>query len=133
MKNKKVYAAMSVDLIHEGHINIIKEASKLGVLTIGLLTDKAIASYKRLPYMPYENRKLIISQMKGVDSVVSHNTHEYTENLLKLKPDYVVHGDDWKEGPQKQVRHDVIETLKDWGGELIEIPYTKDISSSLLN
>ena len=133
MKNKKVYAAMSVDLIHEGHINIIKEASKLGVLTIGLLTDKAIASYKRLPYMPYENRKLIISQIKGVDSVVSQNTHEYTENLLKLKPDYVVHGDDWKEGSQKNVRHDVIETLKGWGGELIEIPYTKDISSSILN
>lgn len=131
--SKKVYVAMSVDLIHEGHINIIKEASKLGVLTVGLLTDKAIASYKRLPYMPFDNRKLIISQIKGVDNVIPQNTHEYTDNLLKLKPDYVVHGDDWKEGAQKNVRHNVIETIKEWGGELIEIPYTKDISSSLLN
>ena len=132
MKNKKVYAAMSVDLVHQGHINIIKEASKLGVLTIGLLTDKAIASYKRLPHTSYENRELIISQIKGVDNVVSQNTHEYTKNLLNLKPDYVVHGDDWKEGPQKQIRHDVIETLKGWGGKLVEIPYTKDISLAML-
>lgn len=130
---KKVYVAMSVDLIHEGHINIIKEASKLGVLTIGLLTDKAIASYKRLPYMPFENRKLIISQIKGVNNVIAQDTHEYTNNLLQIRPDYVVHGDDWKEGPQKQVRFNVIETIKEWGGELVEIPYTKDISSSALN
>ena len=131
--NKKVYVGMSVDLIHEGHINIIKEAAKLGIVTVGLLTDAAIASYKRLPYMPYENRKLIISEIKGVDNVIQQHAHSYTENLLKLKPDFVVHGDDWREGSQKEIRNDVITTLKQWEGKLIEIPYTKDISSSILN
>ena len=131
--NKKVYVGMSVDLIHEGHINIIKEAAKLGIVTVGLLTDAAIASYKRLPYMPYENRKLIISEIKGVDNVIQQNAHSYTENLVKLKPDFVVHGDDWREGSQKEIRSDVINTLKRWEGKLIEIPYTKNISSSILN
>ena len=130
---KKVYVGMSVDLIHEGHINIIKEAAKLGTVTIGLLTDKAIASYKRLPYMPYENRKIIISEIKGVDNVIQQHTHSYKENLLDLKPDYVVHGNDWREGSQKEVRAEVINILKKWKGELIEIPYTKNISSSILN
>ena len=124
---------MSVDLIHEGHINIIKEAAKLGIVTVGLLTDAAIASYKRLPYMPYENRKLIISEIKGVDNVIQQHAHSYTENLVKLKPDFVVHGDDWREGSQKEIRSDVINTLKRWEGKLIEIPYTKNISSSILN
>ena len=131
--NKKVYVGMSVDLIHEGHINIIKEAAKLGIVTVGLLTDAAIASYKRLPYMPYENRKLIISEIKGVDNVIQQNAHSYTENLVKLKPDFVVHGDDWREGSQKEIRSDVINTLKQWEGKLIEIPYTNNISSSILN
>jgi|TARA_B110000858_G_C17797255_1_gene473188 phosphoenolpyruvate phosphomutase / 2-hydroxyethylphosphonate cytidylyltransferase len=130
---KKVYVGMSVDLIHEGHINIIKEAAKLGTVTIGLLTDKAIASYKRLPYMPYDNRKLIISEIKGVHNVIQQNAHSYKENLLDLKPDYVVHGNDWREGSQKKIRDEVIDILKGWGGELVEIPYTKDISSSILN
>ena len=130
---KKVYVGMSVDLIHEGHINIIKEAAKLGTVTVGLLTDKAIASYKRLPYMPYDNRKLIISEIKGVHNVVKQHTHSYKENLLDLKPDYVVHGNDWREGSQKEVRAEVIDTLGQWGGELVEIPYTKNISSSILN
>ena len=131
--NKKVYVGMSVDLIHEGHINIIKEAAKLGIVTVGLLTDAAIASYKRLPYMPYENRKLIISEIKGVDNVIQQHAHSYTENLVKLKPDFVVHGDDWREGSQKEIRSDVINTLKQWEGKLIEIPYTNNISSSILN
>ena len=130
---KKVYVGMSVDLIHEGHINIIKEAAKLGTVTIGLLTDKAIASYKRLPYMPYDNRKLIISEIKGVHNVIQQHTHSYEENLVDLKPDYVVHGNDWKEGSQKKIRAEVIDILKQWGGELVEIPYTKNISSSILN
>ena len=130
---KKVYVAMSVDLIHKGHINIIKEASKLGEVTVGLLTDSAIASYKRLPLMPYESRKLIIEQIKGVSKVIPQTTHEYTNNLDLLKPDYVVHGDDWKEGIQKTIRDKVIESLRVWGGKLIEIPYTKVISSSIID
>ena len=130
---KIVYVAMSVDLIHKGHINIIKEASKLGDVVVGLLTDKAISSYKRLPFMPYESRKLIIEQIKGVDKVIEQRTHNYRENLLKLRPNYVVHGDDWREGPQKKVRDEVIETLKEWNGELVEVPYTENISSTILN
>ncbi len=130
---KIVYVAMSVDLIHKGHINIIKEASKLGDVVVGLLTDKAISSYKRLPFMPYESRKLIIEQIKGVNKVIEQRTHNYRENLMKLRPNYVVHGDDWREGPQKKVRDEVIETLKEWNGELVEIPYTENISSTILN
>jgi phosphoenolpyruvate phosphomutase len=129
---KIVYVAMSVDLIHNGHINIIKKASELGDVVIGLLTDSAIASYKRLPFLPFESRKIIIEEIKGVSKVIPQLTHEYTDNLIKLKPDYVVHGDDWKDGAQKKIRNDVIKTLKEWNGQLIEIPYTKDISSASL-
>ena len=127
---KKVYVAMSVDLIHKGHINIIKKASELGEVIVGLLTDKAISSYKRLPFMPYESRKLIVEEIKGVSKVIPQTTHEYTENLVNLKPDFVIHGDDWKEGIQKKIREKVIETLKEWNGQLVEIPYTKDVSSA---
>ena len=130
---KKVYVAMSVDLIHEGHINIIKESAKLGEVTIGLLTDNAVASFKRLPFMPYENRKIIIKEIKGVKEVIPQTTHSYVDNLLLLKPDFVVHGDDWKTGSQANVRKDVINTLKKWNGKLVEIPYTKGISSTILN
>ena len=130
---KKVYVAMSVDLIHEGHINIIKESAKLGEVTIGLLTDNAVASFKRLPFMPYENRKIIIEEIKGVKEVIPQTTHSYVDNLLLLKPDFVVHGDDWKTGSQANVRKDVIDTLKKWGGVLVEISYIKGISSTILN
>ena len=83
---KKVYVGMSADLIHPGHINIINEASKLGEVTIGLLTDQAIASYKRLPYLEFEQRKQIVENIKGVDFVVAQETLDYTYNLLKIKP-----------------------------------------------
>ncbi len=129
----KVYVAMSADLLHPGHINIIKEASKLGSVTLGLLTDKAIASYKRLPYLTYDQRKIVVENTKGIDNVIPQSTLDYTENLIKIKPDYVVHGDDWKSGVQKETRTKIMETLKLWGGELIEIPYTKGISSTSLN
>jgi len=130
---KKVYVGMSVDLIHHGHINIINEAAKYGEVTIGLLTDKAIASYKRLPYLDFEHRKKIIENIKGVIQVIPQEELSYVSNLMKIKPDYVVHGDDWKTGIQKDARNEVIECLKKWGGELIEVPYTKGISSTKLN
>ena len=91
---KKVYIAMSADLIHKGHLNIIYEGSKLGEVTVGLLTDKAISSYKRLPLIPFNDRKVIVENLKGVDKVISQETLDYLPNLKKLKPDYVVHGDD---------------------------------------
>ena len=130
---KTVYLAMSADIIHPGHLNIIQRASNLGRVTVGLLTDKAVASYKRLPYFDYEERKKIIESIKGVENVVEQTTLDYTENLEKFKPDIVVHGDDWRNGVQKKIRNNVIEQLKQWNGELIEFPYTKDISSTMLN
>jgi len=130
---KTVYVGMSADLIHPGHMNIIKEAAKYGNVTIGLLTDKAIASYKRLPALTYSQRKDIIENIKHVYNVVPQDSLSYTNNLFKYKPDYVVHGDDWKSGVQKKTRQTVIDTLKEWNGELIEIPYTKGISSTQLH
>lgn len=130
---KTVYVGLSADLVHPGHLNIINEAAKLGQVTVGLLTDEAIASYKRLPYLNFEHRKIVVQNLKGVDTVIPQEQLDYRPNLRKLKPDFVVHGDDWKEGPQKETREQVIETLKEWGGKLVEVSYTKGISSTMLN
>ena len=130
---KTVYVGMSADLLHSGHTNIIKEAAKLGVVTVGVLTDQAIASYKRLPYLTFQQRSAVVEQIKGVDCVIPQTTLDYTENLKKLKPDYVVHGDDWRSGIQAQTRQKVIDLLEVWGGELVEIGYTRGISSTQLN
>ena len=95
---------MAADLLHPGHINIIKEAAALGQVTVGVLTDKAIASYKRLPYLTYEQRCSIMENMKGVAAAVPQDTLDYRPNLIDLRPDYVVHGDDWKTGVQSATR-----------------------------
>ncbi|MDR3049782.1 MAG: phosphoenolpyruvate mutase [Elusimicrobiota bacterium] len=129
---KKVYIAMSADLIHPGHLNIIKAGRELGEVICGLLTDKAIASYKRLPFMSYEQRKIVVENLKGISQVVPQEELDYIPNLKKYKPDFVVHGDDWKDGVQKQTRQRVIDILKEWGGRLIEPPYTEGISSTEL-
>ncbi len=128
-----VYVAMSADLIHPGHLNIINHAAKLGKVIVGLLTDEAISSYKRLPYLSFEQRKQIVISLKGVDEVVEQHTLDYSANLLRYKPQYVVHGDDWREGVQKATRARVIELLQQWGGKLVEIPYTEGVSSSKYN
>lgn len=133
MATKTVYVAMSADLIHPGHLNVISEARKYGNVVIGLLTDKAIASYKRLPYMSFEQRKMIVENLVGVKKVIPQDTLDYVPNLLKLKPDYVVHGNDWKTGIQREIRARVIETLDKWDGKLIEPEYTEGISSTALN
>lgn len=130
---KKVYIAMSADVLHEGHINIIKEGAKYGDVIIGLLTDEAIATYKRLPILDYKTRKGIFENMKGVTEVVKQSELDYTKNLKKYKPDFVLHGDDWKKGVQSLVREKVIETLKEWDGKLIEIPYTKGLVTQELS
>lgn len=119
-EEKKVYIAMSADVIHNGHINIIEEGSKYGKVIIGLLTDEAIASYKRMPILDYESRKQIFSNIKGVSEIICQDTLDYTKNLELLKPDYVIHGDDWKTGLQSEIRNRVIETLEKWDGQLIE-------------
>ena len=127
---KTVYIAMSADILHEGHINVIKEGTKLGEVIVGLLSNEAIATYKRMPLLSFEERKAIFSNIKGVSRVVVQNTLDYTDILNELKPDYVVHGDDWKTGVQQQTRAKVIETLKGWGGQLVEVPYTRGVSST---
>ena len=129
---KKVYVGLAVDIIHEGHINILKTARKYGEVIVGLLTDEAISSYKNIPYLNFERRKIIVQNIKYVKKVIPQSTLSYVPNLKKLKPDYVVHGDDWKKGVQKQTRKDVIKTLKKWSGKLIEPKYTKHISSTLI-
>jgi len=123
---------MCADIIHHGHLNIIKVARQHGSVTIGLLTDAAIASYKRLPVLNYEQRKTVVENIKGIDKVVPQTTLDYIPNLELLKPDYVVHGDDWKKGVQKQTRQAVIDKLSEWGGQVIDVPYTSDISSTKL-
>lgn len=115
---------MSADLVHPGHLNIINEARKItssigGKLVVGLLTDKAIASYKRLPCMSWEQRKIVIENIKGVDEVIAQETLDYVPNLLKLKPKYVLHGDDWKVGVQATTRQRIIEVMSQWGGKLL--------------
>ena len=123
---------MSADIIHPGHMNILKTASEYGQVTVGLLTDKAIASYKKIPLMTYEERFRVIEGIKYVDNIVMQETLDYSDNLRSLKPKYVVHGDDWTTGIQKETRKKVIKVLSEWGGELIEIPYTEGISSTSL-
>lgn len=130
----KVYIGMSADLVHPGHLNIINHARELGdEIIVGLLTDKAIASYKRLPFMSWEQRKVVVENIKGVSKVVPQETLDYVPNLRALKPDFVVHGDDWRSGVQKETRQRIIDVLKEWNGRLVEVPYTEGISSTQLN
>jgi len=132
-KESIVYLPMAADLIHNGHINIIKKASELGLVTIGLLTDKAVAKYKRVPFLTFEQRKFIAENIVGVNNVIAQIDDDYVSIIRELKPNYFVHGDDWKEGPQKNKRKRVIEVMKEWGGEVVEPQYTKDISSTKLH
>ncbi len=127
---KKVYVGMGTDIIHHGHINIIEVARELGEVTVGLLSDGAVTKYSRIPFLQYDERKRILENIKGVNQVVLQKELDYEVNLRELKPDYVVHGTDWKVGPQKHIRDKVIRILAEWGGELIEPEYTKGISSS---
>ena len=127
---KTVYLGMIGDIMHPGLINIINEATKYGEVMIGLYTDKAIATHKRLPYLTYEQRKNVIENIKGVSSIVPQNDWSYVPNLEKYKPDYIIHGDDWVYGPDKYIRDEVFKTMEKLGGEVIEIPYTKGISAT---
>jgi len=131
-KNQKkiVYVGLSADILHEGHIYILKTASKLGQVVVGLLTDNAIASYKKLPTLNYKQREIVLKNIKLIKKVIPQNTLDYRPNLKLIKPNFVVHGNDWKTGVQKKTRKQVILILKKWGGKLIEPKYTKNISSS---
>jgi len=130
---KTVYVAMSADIIHQGHLNVLNKAREFGDIIVGLHTDDVIRDYWRNPIMKYDERKEVVNSIKGVISVVPQGSLDQIENLIELKPDYVLHGDDWKEGSQKELREKVIDTIKEWGGELIEVPYTKGVSISKLD
>ena len=129
---KLVYVGLSADILHEGHINILKIANKLGDVIVGLLTDEAIASYKKIPHLSYKQREIVLKNIKFVKKVIPQNTLDYRPNLKTLKPKFVVHGDDWKTGLQRNTRSQVINTLRKWNGKLVEPKYTRDISSSLI-
>ena len=123
------YVALSADILNKGHINILKVANKYGKVIVGLLTDSAIASYKKLPYLNFEQRMIVVKNIKYVYKVVPQNTLDNKENLIKYKPHFVVHGDDWKKGFLKKTRSQVLKVLSKWNGRLIEPKYTKNIPS----
>lgn len=129
---KTVYLGMIGDIMHPGLINIINEATKYGDVMIGLYTDKAIATHKRLPYLTYEQRKQVIENIKGVSTIVPQDDWSYVPNLVKYKPDYIIHGDDWQYGPDKYIRDECFKVMEGLGGKVIEVPYTKGISASSL-
>ena len=131
--NKKVYIGMTADIMHPGLIHIINEATKYGDVIVGLLTDKAITEHKRLPYLTYEQRKEVVENIKGVSEVIPQEEWSYVDNLKRIRPDYIIHGDDWKNGPLREIREQVFEVMNEQGGKVIEIPYTKGINSSSLD
>lgn len=132
MKKKIVYVPMVADILHEGHINILNVSKKLGKVIVGLFTDEAVATYKKPTYLNYDQRKMTLKNLKQVDEIIPQVSKDYTPNVIKLKPDFVVHGDDWKKGPLQGPRNKLIKTLKKWGGKLVEPKYTKNISSTQL-
>ena len=126
VNNRTVYMCFSTEYIHSGHIAIIKRAKRLGRLTIGVLSDEAVASFRRFPLMPFEERKALMANIAGVEKVVEQTKLSYADNLRALKPDYVVHGDDWVNGFQKPIREEVLDILAEYGGQLVEYPYSSD-------
>ena len=126
IESRTVYMCFSTDIIHGGHIAIIKKAQKLGRLIIGVLSDEAVASYKRLPLVPAAERKRLFENIAGVYKVVDQNTLSYKDNLEEIKPSIVVHGDDWCTGFQKPIRDEVVSILASYGGKLVEFPYSSD-------
>jgi len=132
MKKAVVYVPMAADVVHHGHLNIINVAKAMGDVVIGLFDDALIASYKRVPLMDFEKRKIVVENIKGVKSIVPQGIDNFDSVLRQLKPDYVVHGDDWKTGKQSVMRDNVINIISEWGGKLVEPAYTTGISSTAL-
>ena len=129
-EEKLVYTVVCADYFHYGHSEIIRKSSELGKLIVGVMTDEAMASYKRVPMLPYDKRAKVVERQRGVWKVVPQHTLDYTDNLREYKPDIVTNADDWREGRQKETRAKVIKVLKGWSGQLVEFSYTKGISSS---
>lgn len=124
IENRTVYMCFSTDILHSGHIEIIRKASNLGKLIIGVLSDEAVCSFKRMPLLPFEERKAMLENISGVYKVVEQSTLSYFDVINKLKPDYVVHGDDWVTGFQRPIRDEVVSILASYGGKLVEYPYS---------
>lgn len=127
---KTVYLGMIGDIMHPGYINIINKAAEYGEVMVGLFTDKAIANHRRLPYLTWDQRKAVVENIKNVTKVVPQDDWSYVPNLNEYKPEYIIHGDDWQEGPDKYLRDEVFKTMEKLGGEVIEIPYTKNVTAS---
>ncbi|MBP3197648.1 MAG: iron-containing alcohol dehydrogenase, partial [Butyrivibrio sp.] len=132
VEERIVYASFSTDVIHSGHIALIKKARRLGKLIVGIISDDVVASYKRYPLLPFEERKALFENIVGVEKVVEQKTLSYRANIEEYKPAIVVHGDDWKEGFQKPIRDEVVELLSQYGGKLVEFPYANDPKYSIL-
>ncbi len=130
---KQVYICFSTDVLHNGHLNILQNAAALGEVTVGVLTDEVVASYKHYPLVPLGDRVRMFESLRYVKRVVVQESLDYYDVLVKLKPDIVVHGDDWRVGYQANIRARVIETLRGWGGELVEFPYTQTPADDTLN
>jgi phosphoenolpyruvate phosphomutase len=118
---------MTTEIVHHVHVEIIEKAAKLGELTIGVYSDKVLLRLNRAPFLTQENRMSIFAHLKGVKHVVLQDELDYEKNLRLLRPDYVIHGDNWKSNHLKLVREGVIQVLSEWGGELVEFPYTTGI------
>lgn len=131
IEKKRVYVGMCADILHEWHVRMLQTAAALGEVTVGLLTDRAVASYKRVPLYSFDQRRTVVEGLKWVHRVVPQDALDYSENLRNFRPDFVVHGDDWREGVQRATRDTVIRTIAEWGGEVIEIPYAPGVSSTL--
>jgi len=125
---KKVYLALIADLIHAGHVRLIKEAASLGEVTVGLLTSKAIEEMGDRAFLNYEKRYEALDSLKNIIHIVPQDTASYKDNILTFKPDYIVHGDDWQYGKFKYLRDEVLELIESYGGALKEFPYSSDIS-----
>ena len=130
-KRPYIFVPMCIDFLHHGHINILIKSKRFGKTIVGLMTDNAILSYKkRKPIIKFSNRKKIIQQLTCVDFVMPIRRLNYDKIAHKYKFDYFVHGDDWRKGVQSENRKRLIQIMKKWNGKVIEIPYTKGISSS---
>jgi phosphoenolpyruvate phosphomutase len=130
---KTVYVGMTADIIHPGIINIVHQASLLGEVLVGLLTDSAIVAYKRLPYLSYEQRKQVVESLRDVSRIVPQEEWSYIPNLRKYRPDIIIHGDDWRTGILAKEREAVYKVMAELGGRVVEIPYTQGINSTALN
>ncbi|MBQ8961506.1 MAG: phosphoenolpyruvate mutase [Ruminococcus sp.] len=126
VSRRVVYMCFSTDMIHSGHIKLIRRAARLGRVIAGVLSDEAVSGFKRLPLLPFSERQAMFASITGVSEAVEQRTLSYRENIERYRPDIVVHGDDWREGFQRPIREEVIRALKSYGGRLVEFPYSHD-------